>query len=796
MKRVGPPILAGPPVLTSILMPRFTLIATAFLLAVIPARGEITYLDASPENTTLADGSGYLPTATLINDDNQWSMRPLANLGTVYTANDNNANPGEDAPMLRTTIEGLAPGTAYDVFVFFWGAGNDAPAGNQRWDIMAGLSGDSLAFHNTGNAINLGHATTGVVPASHFTNNSPAVMVAEADRRLYQAMVGTATADPAGRIDVFIDDAPGNANRTWFDGVGWKVADVTEPEPPGLVREVAPDGAWTWFNDERAVFHQGHLFVGYVLRDGRYGVTRYHPGSNSTGHAIISTNASRQQNDHNNPSLTVLPDGTLLAVYSKHSTEPRFYHRRSLVPLPATHADWGPEQSHTMPANNTYSNTFRLGAENDLILNFTRTINWNPTVTTSTDDGATWGAPVHFINAGSGSTRPYPRYSSNNHDRIDLIYSDGHPRDVNNSIYHLYYRGGFLRHTDGTPVRAFADLPLRFNEGERGSTVYPFSAAAWGSGQGPDDWIPGGRAWTWDVHLDAGGHPVCMFQVQVDNVTGSGWNHDRIYYYYARWTGSGWQRRFIAHGGRGLYQAEDDYGGGVAIDPDDTRAVYISTNAAAPFALGDIQNVPLTAGERYEIWRGFTSDGGLSFSWEPVTENSAADNLRPIVPQGHGMHRHALWFQGTYSTYTQFNTRVMGLFDTRAGVPGYAEWASTFDLDADSIADDTDNDGLANLLEYALGGNPRDPSDRPAPAWRDGGFHFRHDPTLPDIHWLVESSDDLVHWQPAASGEPGQPLEAAPGFSLTTSGDASEAILHPDSAPGRIFLRLRITLSP
>lgn len=787
---------AGPPFIIFALMPRFTIIIALLFAVIIRSDGQVTYLDAAPANTTLTDGSPYTPTATLINDDNQWSLRTLANLGTVYTANDNNANPGEDAPMLRATMSGLVPGAAYDVFVYFWGAGNDAPAGNQRWDILAGLSPGALEFFDTGSAINLGHATTGVDPFTHFTNQSPTVLLSENDRRLYQARLGTATADANGRINVFVDDAPGNVQRTWFDGIGWKPAETTTPEPPGPVREVAPDGAWTWFNDERAIWHQGLLFVGYVLRDGRYGVTRYHDGTDSAGHAVVSTNASRQQNDHNNPSLTVLPDGSLLTVYSKHSSEPRFYHRRSLGPLPAASDDWGPEMSHTMPANNTYSNTFRLAGENDLILNFTRTINWNPTVTISTDDGATWGTPVHFINAGSGNTRPYPKYSSNDHDRVDLIYSDGHPRDVNNSIYHLFYRDGFLRHTDGSTVRAFADLPLRFNEGERGAVVYPFSAAAWSPEQGPDDWIPGARAWTWDVHLDTNGHPVCVFQVQLDNVTGTGWNHDRIYYYYARWTGSEWQRRFIAHGGRGLYQAEDDYGGGVAIDPDDPRVIYISTNAASPFALGDIQNVPLAVNERYEIWRGFTADGGLSFSWEPVTENSAADNLRPIVPKGHGMSHHALWFQGTYTSYTQFNTRVMGLFDPQAEPAGYAAWAASSGLAKDSLMDDADGDGLVNLLEYALGGDPLDPADRPAPTWRDGAFHFRHDSALPDIDWRVEWSDDLVLWHPAATAGSGQPPTTMPGFTLTTNEDTGELILHKDPADDRIFMRIRITFIP
>jgi hypothetical protein len=169
-----------------------------------------------------------------------------------------------------------------------------------------------------------------------------------------------------------------------------------------------------------------------------------------------------------------------------------------------------------------------------------------------------------------------------------------------------------------------------------------------GAEDGSDDWIPNARAWTWDIAYGADGHQVCAFQVQVDNVTGSGWSHDRIYYYYARWTGTEWQRRFIAHGGRGFYGSEDDYGGGMASDPDKPNMIYTSTNAADPFDLSDISNVPLATNDRYEIWQGTTSDGGLTSTWQPVTSNSGADTLRPIVPVNHGYDRCVVWFRGTY----------------------------------------------------------------------------------------------------------------------------------------------------
>jgi len=108
------------------------------------------------------------------------------------------------------------------------------------------------------------------------------------------------------------------------------VAPASLPVPSGAV-ELAPDGAWTWFNDERAIVHQGSLFSGYVKSNGTYGITRRDLTTSVNSHLIVSTAA--------------------------------FYQRTSLVPLPTTASDWGPEITRTVPASNTYANTYRLSAE-------------------------------------------------------------------------------------------------------------------------------------------------------------------------------------------------------------------------------------------------------------------------------------------------------------------------------------------------------------------------------------------------------------------------------------------------
>ncbi len=685
-----------------------------------------------------------------------------------------------DATPLVTTVTGLEPGRSYGVYVAFLSVASES------WRVRAGLAADALELFSP-------TEPTGRISAHGLSGESGS------NRTQYLGFVGNVAADAAGTLHLYSDDGDGVATnwsqRSWLEGflVGEPYTPPPPPPLPGGAVQIAPDGAWTWFNDERAIVHQGSLFSGYVLADGRYGVTRHDLSDGRSYHAIISTAASQQRDDHNNPSLTVLPDGRILALYSKHIAGNQYYQRTSLVPRPASSADWGPEIVRSTPAANTYANTYRLTAENDAIFNFHRCINFNPTLTISTDGGATWGTSRQLLGTGSGSTRPYPRYVSNNRDRIDFIYTDGHPRDVANSVYHLTYRAGGFYRTDGVRIGGLTDIPLNHDAGVRGSVLYQYRDTAWGPTDGPDDWIPTGRGWTWDIAYDRNETPVAVFQVQRDNVTGSGWNHDCIYYYYATWTGTEWRRRFIAQAGRPLYSAEDDYGGGMCLDPEDPRVVYISSNAANPFALSDTTNVPLRTGERYELWRGFTADGGLTFTWTQLTIDSAADNLRPIVPPAHGRTECLVWFYGTYTTYTNYSTQVLA----RLGAPAksYAAWAAEQPL-GDQVAEDADPDadGVENLLEYAMLGQPADASSAPRLAFDGSSCEFPFDPARPDAELTLERSDNLSDWQKVAViRAAGLPAELAAGYTAELPSEAGVARLTApieSPLPARRFYRL------
>ena len=423
------------------------------------------------------------------------------------------------------------------------------------------------------------------------------------------------------------------------------------------------DGAWTWYNDSRAIFHNGQLYFGYVrAADSKSVLSVFNLQSGQVTN--LWSSGFTQLDDHNNPGLLAKQDGSLLAVYSRHISDQFYSYRTSASTNPVAPAAWNAEQNIAASgASMTYANPFQLNAEGGKIFNFCRNQNFNPTVFTSTNGGTNWSAPQLFIQTGTGGTiRPYVKYSSDHTNRIDFLYTDGHPRDVTNSLYHLYYAGGAFYKTDGTFVKNYSALPILHDAGERGSVIYQYSDA---DSPSPDQWIPTGRAWCWETASQTNGDPVCVFTVQRDLVTGTNQGtDDRIYYYYARWTGSAWQKRFIAQAGRPLYAAENDYAGGICVDPLDPTTIYISSNAQNPFALTDTTNVTLRANARYEIWRGKTTDGGLTFAWTPITTNSALDNIRPYIPRRNGGEVCVLWLRGSYSTYISYAMSIVGLFTT------------------------------------------------------------------------------------------------------------------------------------
>lgn len=407
------------------------------------------------------------------------------------------------------------------------------------------------------------------------------------------------------------------------------------PAPAAEPFVLNPNGGWCWFQDERAVVSGEELAAASITREGDVQVTAWNFRAGSL--RVETLRPDFDGDDHNVASLLPRADGRLMAFYAKHGDEAKMYYR-----VATSTGAWEPEVSFDAGVTDgfTYSNPFQLSAERGRIYLFWRGIHWNPTWSSSDDNGRTWRQGANHIYFKKGE-RPYVKYASNGRDVIHFAFTEGHPnRPYPTSLHHAYYRGGVLYTSGGKAVRKLVDGPIRPEEATK---VYDGAS------------IATGEAWVWDIALDSSERPVIAYS----SVPGP-MDHR---YRYARWNGKQWEDRQIAFAGKRLYEREGHYSGGISLDPDDTRIVYFSSDV-------DILTGKPNASGHFEIYKGVTPDGGETWKWQPVTRNSSKDNLRPIVPSGHPRGTFVLWLRGLYRTYTDYATEVVAFTGAKgAGIP-------------------------------------------------------------------------------------------------------------------------------
>jgi hypothetical protein len=431
-----------------------------------------------------------------------------------------------------------------------------------------------------------------------------------------------------------------------------------QPVKPAELTTFKKNGGWCWYQDERVIVHDRQMLLGTVAGTTRAGhaagdvdVTTYDIEDETR--TTVTMHERLDQDDHATPSLVRLPSGKYLAAYSTHGHDAIFRYRTTRRPADAE--AWSDEQRINLKKRGkvervvTYTNLHYLAEANDgdgRLYNFSRIQGFDPNWMYSNDGGASWTWAGQVLD---WPGRPYVKYASDGEDTIHLSTTDAHPRGANNSIYYGYIRDGTLHDARGIAVQDLDDGPL---DEKHLTEVF--------------EGDPHNVAWTTDLHLDAEGHPVIGFSVQKDGATfknnrdaGPGWDHR---YYYAHYDGNDWQVNEMAYAGSGLYPREADYTGLLAIDPNMTNVVYVSSDVHPQTGL---PNVSEADDERhYEIFKGVTQDGGASWTWTPVTKNSDVDNLRPVVPKWDD-RRAVLWQRGVFRTFQDYDMNIVGFVTER-----------------------------------------------------------------------------------------------------------------------------------
>jgi autotransporter-associated beta strand protein len=407
----------------------------------------------------------------------------------------------------------------------------------------------------------------------------------------------------------------------------------------------APNGVWSWFEDERAIMDLSNpndprlivssVSAGAAPENGDVDLLWRNLTTGTQGHFELANQL--EQDDHNSAALYQRPDGRYLAMYSRHNTDSVTRWRVSTNPNDPT--SWGAEQTLTNAGRTTYNNVYYLPSDNNgagRLYNFTRTVNFDPNVQVSSDDGSTWANAGKLLTEGGSGDRPYVRYASDGK-KIFLMTTERHPRNFANSVYGGYVRDGVLHRMDGS----IADSSVFDANGVAPatlSTVFRNGSQFGGTTLN--------RAWTINLEIDKAGNPVGIISARVND---SDQDHRFL---YARYDGVDWQVNELAKAGGFLYAAENDYTGLVSIDPNNPNVVYMST---------PIDPRSNAATSKYELYKGFTSDFGKSWAWSPITENSTVDNLRPVVPDWNGRNTALTWLRGDYTTFTNWSTEVVGI---------------------------------------------------------------------------------------------------------------------------------------
>ena len=409
------------------------------------------------------------------------------------------------------------------------------------------------------------------------------------------------------------------------------------------------EGGWCWFQDPRAIIHDGKLFLGAIQGNGTgdalVGVYDLE-AKKRLGNVVMHQGYDRD--DHNSPVFFVRPDGSILAMYARHGGD--FFHLYRISD-PDNPLKWSEEKKKVYEHKNkkdkvTYTNLYAMPSEGKLY-NFFRMIDYCPTFTTSQDNGETWSKATKLIaEDAEGRQRPYARYAGNGRDTIHISFTDAHPHDIGNSIYYAEFRDGNFYRADGTKIKNLAaEGPLQPGEAE---LIFKGSGIARNLKKPRKHSMPR-AAWTSSIVLDEKGHPHIGYTLFLSNT-----DHR---YRIASWDGKKWTDRELAFGGKRLYDAETSYTGLITLDPKDPEVVVISTDVD-PSTGKDL-------GGQHEIYRAKvgSNDDIKTIRWQPITKNSPVKNIRPVILRKDGK-RYILWNRGDYQTFRNYQLDTVGIIET------------------------------------------------------------------------------------------------------------------------------------
>ena len=320
-----------------------------------------------------------------------------------------------------------------------------------------------------------------------------------------------------------------------------------------------------WFNRPRATYANGYTVISSVSQTSELIIVDH-----STGRVRHENMATVYQYDDHNPGANLyLANGTWLAGYCEHNLNNTLRFRRTTGgnPLPG---NWGAEQTVTVPAGGTVTYTELVQTDNGDVHCFYRhkkadgdNTSWDRI--TSTDNGATWSAPVTIFETNDPGAQVFKPYlvigkHPTNGNRIDMYVQDrgGQQTEHGKIQQHMWWDAAADTYhtTDGTLIAGGA--PVAYAN---------MTQVVDGTGDNLNYWVS-------DLDYDASGNPRLLSQCAEDVAT----PNDMMLSEF-KWNGTAWAKVDVVNMGSAFTTTSPFYSGqAVYLDSADRILVGVQEN--------------------------------------------------------------------------------------------------------------------------------------------------------------------------------------------------------------------------
>jgi hypothetical protein len=277
--------------------------------------------------------------------------------------------------------------------------------------------------------------------------------------------------------------------------------------------------SYCWFTSKKAVYSASSdkTFIGHVHRSTVDGYTQHITELNNADNSVITTKVGNiyAKDDHNEPSILILPNGKLFTAYSGHGVDNFVRYRTSTNVLDST--SWGVESTYESAGIVSYCSTVQT-ANGNIYIFYRDNSGW--CYIKSTDGGVNFGSRVmYFFGI---VTRGYVKICQSPLDAniIHVVVSSTSPEQGSNTGIYAFY------------VDLSTDKIYKLDGTETTANI-PFDAAVdmtlVMASTDPDS------CWIEDVTVDSNGYPRYLMTFYP---SGRSATFLPIDLYYAEWNGS------------------------------------------------------------------------------------------------------------------------------------------------------------------------------------------------------------------------------------------------------------------